>query len=159
MQIAEEKLTFYYNGNNQKVPSYQLIEAALVARGDYVVEFYNEFVIDIYILLDNLTSKYIAIDWDNTVSADQVFFLDLIKQFQNAGYIPFICTLRSPERENIIEIRSLLEKTDIAIYLTDGCDKYSYMQALGIDVHLWIDDFYPGICRETCPLLTKNGIE
>lgn len=159
MQIAEEKLTFYYNGNNKKVPSYHLIEAALAARGDYLIEFYNEFVIDIYILLDNPESKYIAIDWDNTVSADQVFFLDLIKQFQNAGYIPFICTLRSPDRENIIEIRSLLEKINIAIYLTDGCDKYLYMKNLGINVHLWIDDFYPGICRETCSLLTKNGIK
>lgn len=159
MQIAEEKLTFYYNGYNQKVASYQLIETALEARGNYLVEFYNEFLIDIYILLDKSKSKYIAIDWDNTVSADQVFFLDLIKQFQQAGYIPFICTLRSPDQENIIEIRSLLEQTNIAIYLTDGCDKYLYMKDLGIEVHLWIDDFYPGICRETCPLLIQNGIE
>jgi hypothetical protein len=155
MKIAEEKLTLYYNGNNQKVSFYHLIEAMLEATGNYLVEFYNEFVIDIYILLDNPKSKYIAIDWDNTISADQIFFLDLIKQCQKAGYLPFICTLRSPDQENIIEIRSLLEKTNIAIYLTDGCDKYLYMKNLGVSVHLWIDDFYPGICRETCSLLTK----
>ena len=76
MQIAEEKLTFYYNGNNQKVPAYHLIEAALEDRGDYLVEFYNEFLIDVYVLLDTPDSKYIAIDWDNTVSADPVFFIE-----------------------------------------------------------------------------------
>ncbi len=159
MQIAEEKLTFYYNGNNQKLPSYNLIETALQERGDYLVEFYNEFLIDIYILLDNSESKYIAIDWDNTVSADQEFFMDLIGRFKNAGYIPFICTLRSPDRENILEISEILEQHNIAIYLTDGREKRDYMEYLDIKVHLWIDDFYPGICRETCPLLTQNGIE
>jgi hypothetical protein len=159
MQIAEEKLTFYYNGNIQKVPSYRLIKEALGERGDYLVEFYNEFLIDIYVLLDNPDSKYIAIDWDNTVSADPEFFIDLIHKFQKAGYTPFICTLRAPDRENIAEIKSVLEARNIAIYLTDGQDKRDYMQDLGVDVHLWIDDFYPGICRETCPLLTENGIE
>ncbi len=159
MQIAEEKLTFYYNGNNQKVPAYQLIEAALEDRGDYLVEFYNEFLIDVYVLLDNPNSKYIAIDWDNTVSADPVFFIDLIKKFQKVGYTPFICSLRAPDKENITEIKSVLEARNITIYLTDGQDKYGHMKNLGIDVHLWIDDFYPSICRETCPLLIKNGIE
>ena len=159
MQIAEEKLTFYYNGNNQKVPAYHLIEAALEDRGDYLVEFYNEFLIDVYVLLDNPDSKYIAIDWDNTVSADPVFFIDLIKKFQKAGYTPFICSLRAPDRENIAEIKSILEARKIAIYLTDGQDKYDYMKDLGVDVHLWVDDFYPSICREACPLLKNNGIK
>ncbi|MCK5916862.1 MAG: hypothetical protein KAG34_00460 [Cocleimonas sp.] len=159
MQIAEEKLIFYYNGNVQKVPSYHLIEAALDERGDYLVEFYNEFLIDIYVLLDDLDSTYIAIDWDNTVSADPEFFIDLIEKFQKAGYTPFICTLRAPDKENIAEITSVLEARNIAIYLTDGQDKYDYMKNLEINVHLWIDDFYPSICREICPLLTKNGID
>ena len=159
MQIAEEKLTFYYNGNNLKMPSYSIIKAALKERGDYLVEFYNEFLIDIYVLLDTPDSKYIAIDWDNTVSADRTFFIDLIRRFQKAEYIPFICTLRSPEKDNVVEIRSLLAETNIGIYLTDGCDKRDYMQDLGINVHLWIDDFYPGICREACSLLIENGIE
>ena len=159
MQTTEEKLTFYYNGNIKKVPCYHLIEAALEARGSYLVEFYNEFLIDVYVLLDNPDSKYIAIDWDNTVSADPEFFIDLIKKFQTAGYTPFICTLRAPDRENIAEIIAVLDARNIAIYLTDGQDKQTYMRNLAVDVHLWIDDFYPSICRETCPLLLQNGIE
>ncbi|MCK5896916.1 MAG: hypothetical protein KAG20_08925, partial [Cocleimonas sp.] len=106
MQITENQLTFYYNKNLKEVPSYQLLKSALSKRGAYLVDFYNEFLIDIYVLLDNLTSKYIAIDWDNTVSADQSFFLSLIQLLQQKGYTPFICTLRAPNRENIIEISS-----------------------------------------------------
>ena len=159
MQITENQLTFYYNKNLKEVPSYQLLKSVLSKRGAYLVDFYNEFLIDIYVLLDNLTSKYIAIDWDNTVSADQSFFLSLIQLLQQKGYTPFICTLRAPNRENIIEISSILDKHNISIYLTDGRSKRNYMKSMGIDVHLWIDDFYPSICREICPLLTKNGIE
>ena len=158
MEIEDEKLTFYYNGN-QELEAFQILQNTLDARGYYLVEFYNEFLIDVYTLLDDPNSKHIAIDWDNTISADQKFFKNLIKQLQSAGYKPFVCTLRAPDRENIEEIRSILEKTNIAIYLTDGNPKREYMKKLGIDVHLWIDDFYPGICRETCSLLTRNCIE
>jgi hypothetical protein len=159
MQIAEEKLTFYYNSNLPKPPIHHLIQTALHNRGGDLVDVYNEFLIDIYLLLDNLNSNYIAIDWDNTVSADPVFFIDLIKQFQTAGYIPFICTLRAPDRENIIEISSILNTQTISIFLTDGCDKRAYMLSMGVHVHLWIDDFYPSICRESCLLFKKNGVE
>ncbi|RTZ66876.1 MAG: hypothetical protein DSZ29_02145 [Aquificaceae bacterium] len=158
MEIEDEKLTFYYNGN-QDLESFQILQTALDIRGYYLVEFYNEFLIDIYMLLDDPESKHIAIDWDNTISADQDFFKNLIKQFQSAGYKPFVCTLRAPDRENIEEIRSILEKTNIAIYLTDGNPKREYMKELGVNVHLWIDDFYPGVCRETSSLLTRNSIE
>ncbi|HIO92917.1 MAG TPA: hypothetical protein EYG68_08780 [Leucothrix mucor] len=158
MEIEEEKLTFYYSGD-QGITSFQILQNLLDERGYYLVEFYNEFLIDIYVLLDNPNSKHIAIDWDNTISADQEFFKNLIKQLQSEGYEPFVCTLRSPDRENIEEIRSILEKTNIAIYLTDGNPKREYMKELDISVHMWIDDFYPGICRETCPLLTRNSIE
>jgi hypothetical protein len=159
MQITEDQLTFYYNRNLKKVPSYHLLKSAVSKRGAFLVDFYNEFLIDIYVLLDNLTSKYIAIDWDNTVSADRTFFLNLINILQEKGYTPFICTLRAPDRENIIEISAILDAQNISIYLTDGRSKRDYMKSMGIDVHLWIDDFYPSICREVCPLLTKNGIE
>ena len=158
MKIEEEKLTFYYNGD-QGFEAFKILQVALDARGYYLVEFYNEFLIDVYTLLDDSKSKYIAIDWDNTISADQEFFKELIKQFQHAGYKPFVCTLRAPDRENIEEIHSVLEDSNIAIYLTDGNPKREYMKELDVNVHLWIDDFYPGICRETCSLLTRNSIE
>ncbi len=158
MEIEEERLTFYYNGN-QEFEAFKILQTALDERGYHLVKFYNEFLIDIYTLLDNPESKHIAIDWDNTISADQAFFKHLIKNLQSAGYKPFVCTLRAPDKENVEEIRLILENSNVSIYLTDGSPKRDYMKELGIDVHLWIDDFYPGVCRETCSLLTRNNIE
>lgn len=154
----DDQLTFFYSGN-PKEKAYKLIEKALSEREHYLVEFYNEFLIDVYMLLDRRNSKYIAIDWDNTISADKDFFKDLIAKLQKAHYKPFVCTLRAPDKENIEEICKILEKTNIPIYLTDGKPKRKYMRSLGVKVHLWIDDFYPGICGDSCKILAKNNID
>ncbi len=160
MSIKDEddKLTFYYSGDPD-VEVFKHIATSLEEEGHYMVEFYNEFLIDVYMLLDNRKSNYIAIDWDNTISADQDFFIELILKLKKAGYIPFVCTLRAPDKENIKEIREILEVANIAIYLTNGQPKRKYMKSLGIKVHLWIDDFYPGICGDACKILKKNNIE
>lgn len=158
MRDEDDKLTFFYSGNTQP-EVFRLIEASLKEEEHDLVDFYNEFLIDIYMLQDKQKSKYIAIDWDNTISADIDFFLQLIKKLQLYGYIPFVCTLRAPDKENIKEIRNILEEANIDVYLTDGKPKRKYMKKKGVRVHLWIDDFYPGICDETCKLLVRNNIE
>ena len=158
MRDADDKLTFYYCGSKDD-EVYKLIKANLVEQEHDLVDVYNEFLIDIYLLLDKPKSKYIAVDWDNTISADKEFFLQLIKKLQQAGYIPFVCSLRAPDKENIVEIRDILEEANIAIYLTDGKPKRKYMKKLGIKVHLWIDDFYPGISDESCKIFARNNIE
>ena len=157
MKDEDDKLTFFYSGNTE-VKAFKLVHQNLTTEEHYFVDFYNEFLIDIYMILDNEKSKDVAIDWDNTISADQDFFIQLIKDLKAAGYIPFVCTLRAPDRENIKEIRGILEETNIAIYLTDGKPKRKYMKSLGIKVHLWIDDFYPGICGDSCDILARNNI-
>jgi len=158
MRDADDKLTFYYCGSKDD-EVYKLIKTNLFEQEHDLVDVYNEFLIDIYLLLDKPKSKYVAIDWDNTISADKEYFLQLIKKLQQAGYSPFVCTLRAPDRENIQEIREVLEETNIAIYLTDGKPKRKYMKKLGVKVHLWIDDFYPGISHESCKVFTRNNIE
>jgi len=158
MRDADDKLTFFYSGD-PRLEIFKLLEKNLEEQEHYLVEFYNEFLIDIYMLLDNQKSKHIAIDWDNTISADQEFFLQLIHKLKKAGYSPFVCTLRAADAESIVEVRNVLEKVNIAIYFTDGKPKRKYMRKLGVKVHLWIDDFYPGICRDTCKMLARNNIE
>ena len=153
----DDTLAFYYNGD-KNITAYNIIEHSLQKEGHYLINYYNEFKIDVYLLLDNPKSKYIAIDWDNTISADQDYFIKLILELKKAGYTPFVCTLRAPDKENIKEIRGILEVANIAIYLTDGKPKRRFMRSLGIKVHLWIDDFYPGICRDSSELLTCNNI-
>lgn len=158
MSADDDKLTFFYDGDpHLEVLKY--IESSVMEDGHYLVDFYNEFLIDVYMLLDNRKSNYIAIDWDNTISADQDFFISLIYKLKSVGYIPFVCTLRAPEKENIIEIRNILDAANIAIYLTNGKPKRKYMKSLGVKVHLWIDDFYPGICGDSCKILTRNNIK
>lgn len=154
----DDKLTFFYNGS-PKVEIFKLIKKALEEREHDLVGFYNEFLIDVYMLLDKRKSKHVAVDWDNTISADKTFFKALIGKLQDAGYKPFVCTLRSPDKENIEEICTILEKANIPIYLTDGKPKRKYMKSLGVKVHLWIDDFYPGICGDSCKILEKNNID
>ena len=158
MRDTDDKLTFFYCGNPE-VDVFKLLKANIEEQEHDLVDFYNEFLIDIYLLLDKIKSKYIAIDWDNTISADQDYFLQLIKKLQQAGFTPFVCTLRAPDRENIKEIRTVIEETNIAIYLTDGKPKRKYMRKLGVKVHLWIDDFYSGISDESCKIFAKNNIE
>ncbi len=158
MRDPDDKLTFFYCGDLAQ-EAYQLIKKNIKEQEHDLIDFYNEFLIDIYLLLDKPKSKYIAIDWDNTLSADTEFFLMLIKKFQQLGFTPFVCSLRAPDKDNIIEIKSVLEQTNIAIYLTDGKPKRRYMKKLGIKVHIWIDDFYPGISTEACELFARNKIE
>ena len=153
----DEKLTFYYMGASG-AHVVGIMEQSIRERGHDLVEVYDEFLIDVYLMLDKVKSKYIAIDWDNTISADQDYFRRLIKKFQAEGYSPFVCTLRAPDRDNIKEIVEILEEAEIPIYLTDGRPKRKYMKKLGVKVHLWIDDFYPAICGDACRLLKRNNI-
>lgn len=45
---------------------------------------FNEFVVDYYVLADSPTSSH-AIDFDNTITADVDFYLDLIDAYRVAG--------------------------------------------------------------------------
>jgi hypothetical protein len=155
---ADEKLTFYSMGAS-RAHVIVIVEESLRDRGHDLVETYDEFLIDVYLMLDKAKSKHIAIDWDNTISADQEYFKQLIRKFQVAGYTPFVCTLRAPDKDNIKEICEILDEAEIPIYLTDGKPKRKYMKKLGVKVHLWIDDFYPAICGDACRLLARNNIQ
>lgn len=155
----DDKLTFYYCTKKKKTyPAYQLISHFLVQKEHDLVHKYNEFLIDIYLLLDNKKSKEIAIDWDNTISADKPLFKQLILKLQNSGFKPCICTLRAPDIEDREEIYGFLEELQIPIYFTDGKPKRRYLKKLGISIHIWIDDFYPGISLDSCKLLERNCI-
>lgn len=151
--------TLYYN-NSFQAPSFKVLREVVATRKDYhIIHQYNEFDIDIYLLLDNNASKIIAFDWDNTVGADVGFFSRLMSLYQKRGFTPIICSLRGPEQENIDEMLSKLNRTDIDIHLTDGVPKLKYMKQNNYQINLWIDDFFPGICKYKNPLLTRNNID
>ena len=155
----DDKLTFYYC-TKQKYEShaYQLIRHFLLEKENDLIHNYDEFLIDIYLLLDNKKSLDIAIDWDNTISANKPFFKELINRLQSAGFRPCICTIRAPDKEDREEIYGFLEETQIPIYFTDGKPKRRYLKKLGIKIHIWVDDFYPGISLDSCKLFQRNCI-
>ncbi len=150
---------FYYNHDIREA-SFQVFRKVVEKRKDMtIIRHYDEFAIDIYVLLDDRHSRIIAFDWDNTVGADIEFFSQLMDAYLEQGFIPIICSLRGPEQENLDEMREKLNRTDIDIHLTDGIPKIKYMKRLGYRVNLWIDDFFPAICKQDNPLLLQNKID
>nr|CAA6829273.1 MAG: Unknown protein [uncultured Thiotrichaceae bacterium] len=151
-------LVFYYHDKspNQAFDIFQ--NAIQFSEQHRLTEHYDEFMVDVYVLADNKSSRTIAIDFDNTITADVNFYLNLIDAYHAAGWTPIVCTLRDRSESNIEEMKRLLYDVPIEIYTCGGNPKQEYMLAQGIDVNLWIDDFYPGICPEGCQLLSNNGI-
>ena len=148
----------YYN-NDRNSPAYKLISTEIANNHNYqIIHHYDEFLIDIYLLLGDPRANIIAFDWDNTVGADIPFFSYLIDRFRYAGFEPVICSLRGSEAENKEEMQDKLGRTDIDIHLTNGLEKFKYMKENKCFVNLWIDDFFPSICKHNNPLLTANNI-
>lgn len=149
----------YYN-NHFEAPSYKLIANEVANNDEYkIIHHYDEFLTDIYLLLGDPKAKTIAFDWDNTVGADIPFFSYLMDRFRYVGFDPVVCSLRGPEEDNEEEMRDKLGRTDIDIHLTDGVSKLKYMKNQDCNVNLWIDDFFPAICRDDNPLLKENNID
>lgn len=150
----------FYAHPQKKNPALELLHRAIKKHGKHKLsQHFNEFAIDAYTLTDDEQSKVIAIDYDNTVTADPEFFKQLIDKYRQKNWEPVICTLREGSKEDIDAIRALLYDTDIKIYTSNGHRKQQFLLSLGIKVNLWIDDFFPSICHCDCPLLTNNGIK
>jgi hypothetical protein len=157
--MCDISYVLYYQ-NDRQSPSFKIFESQIADKENYsFLDVYNEFSIDVYLLLDNPDSKMIAFDWDNTVGEDIPFYSKLMDVYIENGFTPIICSLRSPAKENLREFHQKLKRKDIAIYLTNGISKQKYMKMFGYHVNLWVDDFFPGICRYDNPLLEKNKID
>ncbi|MEN9433121.1 MAG: hypothetical protein RLZZ422_710 [Pseudomonadota bacterium] len=151
-------IKFYYH-NNALTSAYQVLKQAIQQSHCHsITERYNEFDIDVYALLDKRRSKIVAFDWDNTITADVDFYRDLMETYRQQGWTPIICTLRAPTLENYREIHHSLQNNTIQIFATDGRSKQAFLKRHKINVHLWLEDYFPAICREGCALLRQNGI-
>lgn len=152
-------LVFYYR-NKSPNQAFDILHNAIQLNEQHrLTEHYDEFLVDAYVLADDESSRIIAIDFDNTITADVDFYLNLIDAYRSAGWNPVICTLRDRSECDIEEMKALLYDVPIEIYTSGGNPKQEYMLAQGICVNLWIDDFFPGICPEGCQLLLNNGID
>ncbi|HPE59914.1 MAG TPA: hypothetical protein PLB10_06215 [Thiolinea sp.] len=153
------ELVFYYRRKNYTNPAVHVLDTTIQLYGGHrLTEQFDEFMIDAYVLTDDTRSRVIAIDFDNTITADVDFYLNLIDAYRKADWNPVICTLRENSNNDLEEIQSRLYDTGLKVYTTDGLPKQAYMQARGLSVNLWIDDYFPAIGPCGCPLLLNNGI-
>ena len=151
-------LVFYHRHNNH--PAFSVLQSAIRENGEHrIIREFNEFLIDAYVLADSLTSRVIAIDFDNTITADTDFYIDLINTYRQQNWEPVVCTLRDDLGDNLNEIHEKLHDSGIRVYTTDGKRKRAFMLHEGISVGLWIDDYFPGISQCGTSFLLNNGID
>lgn len=152
-------LVFYYQ-NRLPCAAFRVLESAIKLHGEHrIITQFDEFAIDAYVLADSPTSRIVAIDFDNTITADVDFYLDLIDAYRAHDWEPIVCTLRDDDSENLVEIHDKLHDAGIRVYTTDGKKKRAFMLHEGISVGMWIDDYFPAITQFGTPLLVRNGIE
>lgn len=150
----------FYHRNQRDHPAFEILKAAIKINGEHeITREFNEFRVDAYVLADSMTSRVIAIDFDNTITADIDFYLDLIDSYRGHGWEPIICTLRDDMKDNLDEIHDKLHDAGIRVYTTDGKRKRAFMLHQGISVGLWIDDYFPGISQCGTSFLLNNGID
>lgn len=150
----------FYSHPLRANPALDLLHKTINKHGKHKLsQHFDAFAIDAYTLSDDEQSNVIAIDYDNTITADPKFFKQLIDKYRQNNWEPVVCTLREGSKKDIEDIRAVLYDADIKIYTSNGHRKQQFLLSLGIKVNLWIDDFFPSICHCDCPLLTNNGID
>lgn len=81
----------------------------------------------------------IALDFDETFTADPSFWLDFIENADASGHEVCICTIREPVLDAhpwLTELR----RRGIKVYCCDGAPKIEFMKFKNVQVDIWIDD-------------------
>ena len=152
-------LVFYYR-HTGLCPAFKVLRQTLEQHHLHrLTSEFDEFQVDIYALADSPTSRRVALDFDCTITADPTFFKHLIAAYRAAAWEPLVCSLRCNDADGITEIRETLKDDSVPIYTTDGQLKRAYLYEQGIDIGLWIDDYFPGIVHPGTWILQINGID
>lgn len=81
--------------------------------------------------------KNIAVDFDETISDNIPGWLSIMNIMKRVGYNVLIVTYR--EEEDSKDLQFLLDY-GYKIFYTAGIAKKGYMDCLGIDIAIWVDD-------------------
>jgi len=95
--------------------------------------------------MKNKEQLTIAIDFDETFTADTKMWSACIKTMQDAGHRVICVSARRNEFSHMYELQKALPD-GVQILLSYGTPKRLYAKAHGIDVDIWIDD-----CPEAIP--------
>lgn len=88
---------------------------------------------------DQPRTRTIAIDWDETFTADPEMWRSIIREMEGRGHTVYIVTSRSPYAVEECD------REDVAVIATSGSPKRQTCMDLGIWIDIWIDDFPEGV--------------
>jgi hypothetical protein len=80
----------------------------------------------------------VAVDYDDTITADADLWRQVIAMFKSRGWVVVIVTDRRQTFDNRREIEQCVQ--GVPIYFAYDQPKRDYMESLGINVDIWIDD-------------------
>lgn len=98
----------------------------------------------------------IAIDFDDTITADPLMFKFIIAAIKASGHIPFIVTYREDSEGdrfyndkvyNNKDVEQFAKETELTVYYTSKVQKREYMASLGVFPDIWMDDKPEAICN------------
>ncbi len=87
----------------------------------------------------------IALDYDDTFTADPEYWKEVMLLSRKYGHKIHIVTMRCPIQDVIPEAEELLLDFEVPIIYADGKAKREVTEALGHNFHIWIDDKPSGI--------------
>lgn len=82
--------------------------------------------------------KVVALDFDETISDNEIAWLRVMELLERNGYHCVICTWRKPD-EYPEDLKMFVDK-GFKVYYTSRQAKQLYMAQQGIKVAIWIDD-------------------
>ncbi len=91
----------------------------------------------------------VALDYDNTYTADPKCFQEVIRCFQSCGHKVIIATMRDKELDYHPDFDTLRDNYDVETVFCDGNSKRKVTQLNGYVVDIWIDDWPEGIATDS----------
>ena len=90
----------------------------------------------------SVTPLVLAIDFDETFTADEILWADFIVNAISRGHRVYCVTARRDDEDNMEEITEVLERyeIDIPIVFCNMGSKMWTMEQRGVKVNIWIDD-------------------
>lgn len=89
-----------------------------------------------------MKSLTIAIDYDETFTADPLLFSEFIQMAKSNGHRCYLVTARRPTHENYEQIDAALDhwKCQMPVVFSSLGSKIEKMKSMGLSVDIWIDD-------------------
>lgn len=87
----------------------------------------------------------IALDYDDTFTADKTAWIRFIQLFQDYGHQIIIVTMRDGEADWHSDFKDLYDKYGISTIFCNGESKRDVTERMGVEIDVWIDDRPEGI--------------